>query len=93
MISITQMLCIIFGHKYKLYFRYNISADYKCERCNGITKSFNIPSNYKKVRHYIKVSNGNMYKKIYPSWNITDYRFSDSLRNIKRSVRIEGKKN
>ena len=54
MISITQMLCIIFGHKYKLYFRYNMSADYKCERCNGITKSFNIPSNYKKVRHYIK---------------------------------------
>lgn len=48
------MLCIIFGHKYELYFRYNMSADYKCKRCNGITKSFGTPSNYKKVRHYIK---------------------------------------
>ena len=52
MITISQMLCIVFGHKYQLYFRYNMSADYKCERCNGITKSFGTPSNYQKVRHY-----------------------------------------
>lgn len=52
MITISKMLCIIFGHKYKLYYRYNMSADYKCERCNGITKSFGTPSSYQKVRHY-----------------------------------------
>lgn len=52
MITIPQMLCIIFGHRYKLYFRYNKSADYKCERCNGITKSFGTPRSNQKVSHY-----------------------------------------
>lgn len=54
MITIPQMLCIIFAHKWKIYFIYNMTADFKCERCGGMTKDFaiNKPDKFKKVRHY-----------------------------------------
>lgn len=51
MLNISQMLCIIFGHNWQMYFRYNRSADFKCSRCGGLKKSFGFPSKWGKARY------------------------------------------
>lgn len=54
MIKIPEMLCTIFGHKWKIFYIYNMSADFKCERCNGMTKDFawEKPNIFKKAKYY-----------------------------------------
>ena len=29
----NKIMCYLFGHKYKLFYRYNVTALFKCEKC------------------------------------------------------------